>query len=91
MVKSVEEIIQVLQSQANYKHIEIKLKQNCPEIKLKLDVMRITQVLINLLSNAIKFSKSHSSIQVSVRYDIIDADMSNVTISVKDTGIGIND
>ena len=36
-MKSVKEIIQILQSQANYKHIEIKLKQNCPEIKLKLD------------------------------------------------------
>jgi signal transduction histidine kinase len=48
------------------------------------DPNRLQQVFSNLLSNAIKFTPEGGQIEVSMGY----AD-SNVTVSVKDTGMGI--
>ena len=54
------------------------------DVLVRVDNIRIQQVLINLLSNALKFSPPHSQVRVSVaRRDDI------VTISVEDEGAGI--
>ena len=52
---------------------------------LRADRRRIQQVLINLLSNAIKFTPAGGNIVVSAS-----ANESGMTISVKDTGIGMS-
>lgn len=49
------------------------------------DAPKIEQVLDNLISNAIKYT---SSGEIRVEYEVIDK---KVTISVRDTGIGIDD
>ncbi|MCH1924026.1 PAS domain S-box protein [Shewanella sp. C32] len=53
------------------------------------DELRIQQVLMNLLSNAIKFTDEG---EVIVKTRLVDLDEGNatITISVKDTGIGIS-
>ncbi|MDQ2648848.1 MAG: ATP-binding protein [Actinomycetota bacterium] len=48
------------------------------------DQLRIQQVLVNLLSNAVKFTPTGGSITVVAR-----GDEGGVTVSVRDTGIGI--
>jgi signal transduction histidine kinase len=58
---------------------------------LKLDQLRLQQVIINLLSNAIKFSKSHDTIKIDVITSVHKANSANIDLCVKviDTGMGI--
>lgn len=54
------------------------------------DKLRLLQVLINLLSNAIKFTLEGCVI-LEIRHVSASKGMSRLTVSVKDTGIGISD
>lgn len=57
---------------------------------LFLDEVRIRQVLLNLVGNAIKFTKE-GYVKISLKLDKTDEinKTNNISISVKDTGIGI--
>lgn len=64
-----------------------------PNVPMSLigDPHRLKQILINLLGNAIKFTK-HGSITLTVRHintNLIDH-ITNLAISVSDTGVGID-
>lgn len=63
----------------------IKLQRNCPDVLPDVlgDPVRIRQVLLNLYSNAAKFTDK-GSITLGLT-----CDSNEVTISVKDTGVGI--
>ncbi len=65
-----------------------KLKTNIPldSIEIACDADKIKRVLLNLLSNAIKFTEKGDEILVSLY-----SDKNAVYISVKDTGIGIEE
>jgi signal transduction histidine kinase len=52
---------------------------------LMIDRLRVKQVLLNLLSNAIKFTPDGGSVTVEAYCDV----GGDVTVSVRDTGIGI--
>ncbi len=55
------------------------------------DALRINQVVTNLVGNAIKFTEQgHVTISVSAEVSF-DASVSNYTITVEDTGIGISE
>jgi signal transduction histidine kinase len=47
--------------------------------------------LLNLLSNAIKFSPTHDVVKVIVKAEKFDPTSVNVSITVVDFGIGINE
>jgi len=69
----------------NAENKKIKIINHIPQgIKVICDVNMIRTVLRNLISNAIKFTKENGKIEIS---HILDN--KTVTISVKDTGIGI--
>ena len=57
---------------------------------MKLDVMRIKQILINLLSNAIKFSNKYGVIKITVNLTDIEHKKTQVEIIVEDFGLGIS-
>jgi len=96
---SMEELIELLASQAHAKGIELVcvLQENLPE-RVSGDVGRLRQVLTNLLSNAIKFTREG---QVVLRVttmdgqdgrdgrDSEDEDSVQIKFAVVDTGIGI--
>jgi adenylate cyclase len=52
---------------------------------LRVDPMRLRQILLNLLSNACKFTEN-GSITLTARHE---ADQGNIVLEVRDTGVGI--
>ncbi len=78
------ECLTSIEGQANKKHIAMSLQ--CPtDIRVNADRNMLMTIVRNLTTNAIKFTASGGKIDVSVREsnDI-------VTVSIKDTGIGIS-
>jgi len=68
--------------------INISYEENVPEY-LVLDEIHLRQVLVNLMSNAVKFTNK-GYIQLSVEFmQYGKIDRNDLTIKVKDTGIGI--
>jgi PAS domain S-box-containing protein len=67
---------------------EQTLTTDLPErpVHLEGDLVRLTQVFTNLLTNAAKFTESAGSIHLRAA---VDDESGSVTISVKDTGVGI--
>ncbi|MGE6211671.1 PAS domain S-box protein [Comamonas aquatica] len=57
---------------------------------LEGDSVRLQQILINLLSNAIKFTDA-GEVRLTVRHKALGSGTFQVQISVKDTGIGIDE
>ena len=62
------------------------LLPNC----LRLDEIRIRQVLLNLMGNAVKFTES-GYIKVEIKVESAFTDLFNLLIMVEDTGVGIED
>ncbi len=59
-----------------------------PEMRAKVDPLRIEQVLTNLLDNAIKYSPDGGAVDVELSSS--NDDPASVVISVRDRGIGIH-
>ena len=76
-----------LQSMANSNNltIEIQTSDNMP--KMLGDERALIQIFNNLLSNSIKFTPDDGNIVVTIKTDELD----NITISVTDTGIGMDE
>ena len=79
----------ILVTRIGEKNLELRFMVNHQIPKyLHGDDVRIRQVLINLANNAIKFTEK-GSVSVWVDYEKRSADQIMLTISVRDTGIGI--
>ncbi len=90
------EIVHVLESaleqvapSAYPKGLEIgyEMAEECP-VAIVSDPTRVRQILSNLLGNAVKFTSS-GSVTVSVAAAPVDAKRSEISFTVRDTGIGI--
>ncbi|MDH5357702.1 MAG: response regulator [Gammaproteobacteria bacterium] len=57
------------------------------ELKVKVDVTRLHQVMLNLLSNAIKYNSEHGKIQILCK----PLDDKFVLVGIKDTGFGLTE
>jgi PAS domain S-box-containing protein len=79
MVKEAVETVQILQP--DYKII-VKGKA---DITISGDRFRLIQVVTNYLSNGIKYSKGSSEVELIMQHD-----NNNITVSVKDKGLGIS-
>jgi signal transduction histidine kinase len=82
--------IALLRGQAKAKSILLMLNCNLESDVYFYDEMRVNQILINLMTNAIKFSLRSSHVLVMVKAATVTEDMAQISISVQDTGIGIN-
>jgi two-component system cell cycle sensor histidine kinase PleC len=56
-------------------------------VKLYVDELRFKQILLNILSNAIKFTRSGGEVTL----DIVTSEKDRISISIADTGIGMNE
>ncbi len=76
--------INSLKTKLNKKNISIKLKMGNKIPKIKVDKLRIHQVLINLLENAINYSPQNS--EIIIKTEIVSDE---IKISIIDNGPGI--
>ena len=70
--------------QAQRSGVELRPTSETPDVMLRCDERRLSQVLVNLLSNAVKFSKVGSSVSVTAGFA-----NDRFAIAVTDTGIGM--
>ncbi len=87
LLKGVITMIRIKASEKNLKLIT-DIDKDIPR-KLQGDPKRIREILINLLNNAVKYTNT-GSITLTVTMDR-DSNSTLLTISVKDTGIGIRE
>ncbi len=84
LTEEAEHAIYIAEESAETKDIELKIEAP-KSILVNADKNMIASVIRNLLINAIKFSKKHSSIYIFIRQA-----GEEVTLSVKDNGIGMS-
>jgi PAS domain S-box-containing protein len=88
----IEQVIDLFKYAALQKNINLHLKidSTIPQYIVG-DSLRLKQILVNLISNAIKFTqKGEVTLEISKEKNVQD-NTSNITFSVKDTGIGIKE
>ncbi|PYF84644.1 PAS domain S-box-containing protein [Marinomonas alcarazii] len=88
--KSIYDVVRMLVVKAEEKGIDllVEFDESCPRF-LVGDVFRIKQILINLISNAIKFT-SVGHVLVTVKGTVDKKGIAALTMSVSDTGVGID-
>jgi len=84
IVSIVEEVTMSTVNLIQNKGISIEFDTDVEEKIIACDIDKIEKVILNLLSNSVKFTPNNGSIFVNVT----DGD-EHITISVRDTGIGI--
>jgi PAS domain S-box-containing protein len=85
-----EKTISIFKASALQKSIMLTAEDSTPEdILLVGDEFRIRQVLSNLVANAVKFTPAGGKVEVIAKSLINNSNSLDLTIEVKDTGIGI--
>lgn len=84
IVSSIENIVMSVVNYAELKGISITFDTDVEERIMACDIDKIERIILNLLSNAMKFTEKQGNIYVN----IFNKEKS-ITISIKDTGIGI--
>ena len=82
LLNDINNIASVMATQKNL-HFEMSLDEWLPDW-IKIDPIRLNQVLWNLISNAVKFTK-----QGSVKLAVMRSGEHELTFKISDTGIGI--
>ena len=90
MVQLFEDSIDIVKFAAAEKDIELLLDIDpyMPRFA-HVDGLRLKQILTNLLSNAVKFT-IQGQVALKISYGKVDSDQGTLSISVRDTGIGID-
>ncbi len=88
----VQKTMSVVKFSAENKGIELKVSigPGVP-VRVRLDGLRIKQILVNLLSNALKFTEK-GEVEISLGADLpsVQGEKAVISFSVRDTGIGIS-
>lgn len=84
IVPFVEDLTLSIIPYTKFKNLNITFDTNVEKLYLRIDTYAFERIILNLLSNAIKFNNSNGNIIVT-----IESHDNKVTISIKDTGIGI--
>jgi PAS domain S-box-containing protein len=80
----IEGAVRMVQDQAQRGRIRLEIAIGAELPKVMADERRLRQVLINLLSNAVKFTPEGGRVSIKA-----ERDAEGVTLSVADTGIGV--
>ncbi|MFN2377502.1 MAG: PAS domain S-box protein [Candidatus Binatia bacterium] len=83
--EAIQEICAVISPLADQKNVAIRC-EIAPDVEtVVLDPQKFRQVLYNLLSNAVKFTDENGLVEITVRR----GDAHELTLAVRDTGVGI--
>ena len=87
----IKNLVNMIRPRAEKKNLAFNLHVNpAAENILRGDSERIQQIALNFLTNAVKFTQS-GSVTFNVDGETVSADTFVLSLSVKDTGIGIRD
>ena len=90
MVQLFEDSIDIVKFAAAEKDIELLLNIDPTMPRFgHVDAVRLKQILSNLLGNAVKFTLA-GEVELKISYQALVGDNGNLSISARDTGIGIN-
>ncbi|MEQ8171007.1 MAG: response regulator [Candidatus Eremiobacterota bacterium] len=85
-----DKVINIVVTKCEEKNIELLYKIDCNVPAMLFgDEGRIRQILINLIGNAVKFTEEGEILVTVKKSDTSESNRINLSISVKDTGIGI--
>ena len=87
----IDDVFMICAEGANKKHLKLSksVQNNFPRFII-IDELRIRQVLLNLVGNAIKFTH-RGGVTAALKYVKLDDNKADVSIDIKDTGIGIRE
>ncbi|MFW5792722.1 MAG: PAS domain S-box protein [Bacteroidota bacterium] len=92
IIKLIENTADIVKYSAHKKNLELllKIRPDVPRF-IKIDNVKLRQVLVNLISNAIKFTKK-GEIEISLTYkkDPKNKGKGKFCFAIRDTGIGIS-
>ncbi|MBW6478059.1 MAG: PAS domain S-box protein [Bacteroidales bacterium] len=89
----IDDVQQIFSLKAENKGIDLQTHVDpCVPAVIRMDEVRLRQVLFNLVGNAVKFTEK-GSVSINVRTDNYEAarHLTDLTIMVSDTGIGIEE
>lgn len=72
-------------NQASQRHIHLSINENCQQLYVQADQIRLKQVLINLLSNAVKYNRPGGQVKV----ECVGLSATRCRILISDSGAGI--
>jgi len=84
IISIVEDVCMSVADYIKTRNIELVFDTSVEELIIACDPDKIERIILNILSNAVKFTDEDGLISVNIH-----CDHENVTISIKDTGIGI--
>ncbi len=86
----INDVVNMIRPRAQEKELEfiVEVDEGTPD-RLYGDEVRIKQVIVNLLTNAVKYTHK-GSVKLSISSKT-EGNVSRITVSVKDTGIGIKE
>eukprot|EP01114_Cavostelium_apophysatum_P005672 TRINITY_DN1684_c0_g1_i6.p1 TRINITY_DN1684_c0_g1~~TRINITY_DN1684_c0_g1_i6.p1 ORF type:complete len:1388 (-),score=495.83 TRINITY_DN1684_c0_g1_i6:174-4052(-) len=83
-------VMQMCSPQAKQANVKISINVEDGAVQLVADSHRLSQILINIVSNAVKFTKE-GSIEIFAYVREAKDQTADLYVSVKDTGIGMNE
>ncbi len=85
------ELRSMFEAQAAQRQLSFNVEmQDCRDVFLIGDRMRLNQIIVNFISNALKFTDAGGSVTVTLREMYRDGDTVNYMIRVRDTGKGMD-
>lgn len=85
----IHDVVDSLQHKAERDNVRLVFKEFDKNIQVKADKNQIKQVLINLIENAVKYNVPKGKVEIEVRN--YKKDESRIVLTIKDTGIGIDE
>ncbi|UII55148.1 cell wall metabolism sensor histidine kinase WalK [Cytobacillus spongiae] len=84
IAESLHEVITIIEGKASEKSIDLEFRSSSEQVVVEADVYRVKQIFINLISNAISYTPNGGKVSI-----LVNEQEDQVTVTVSDTGIGI--
>ncbi|MBC8770512.1 tetratricopeptide repeat protein [Arenibacter sp. BSSL-BM3] len=91
IIPIVRGVAMAFHSLAELKEIDLQIHTDSGHLKVFVDREKLEIMLVNLLSNAFKFTPQGGTVKVQVHTNVADSRANSFTISVSDTGVGIQE